>query len=73
MNTDCRPQWLKFIILNSDEVQAFKDIATTFGSYCMGELHGGIADDGGHHFVAARVWVLTTVFVGIEKIHRGRL
>ncbi|WP_447062448.1 EAL domain-containing protein [Vibrio alginolyticus] len=27
---------------SSDEVQAFKDIATTFGSYCMGELHGGI-------------------------------
>ncbi|MGU3846958.1 hypothetical protein ACVZHT_36040, partial [Vibrio diabolicus] len=24
MNTDCRPQWLKFIILDSDEVAGFR-------------------------------------------------
>ncbi|EVT80614.1 EAL domain-containing protein [Vibrio parahaemolyticus] len=27
---------------SSDEVQAFMDIAATFGSYCMGEIHGDI-------------------------------
>lgn len=24
MNTDCRPQWLKFIILDSEEVAGFR-------------------------------------------------